>query len=357
MIASLQTLRFIFAICIFLHHFYVADNSLFPQGGDVGVSFFIILSGFVMSLGYYNKAASLLLNRKEYMIKRFIRVYPLHLLCLLFYLLINLSDLTPTSFLRLTPNLLLLQSWIPKESIYFSGNAVSWCLSDLIFFYCLLPFIIRAISITKKRNIALIACFLGLLYFIALLVIPESYAHAFLYISPIFRVYDFLIGIAIYKAYTTIKNSQLQNTIYNLSFAAKCFIETMLATILIAMIVFCPDNSLAYASYWWPILSILVIYFAVVAERGGIVSLILSNKSLSAMGTVSFTFYMIHQLAFKIMDRWLSHYDIVIAWQLKLAIYFIVVIAISYFVHNRFEKPITTYLNRKVYEKKSLIQG
>lgn len=46
-IDALQSLRGIFAVFIFFHHLDV-----FPAGGDVGVVFFLMLSGFVMTYGY-----------------------------------------------------------------------------------------------------------------------------------------------------------------------------------------------------------------------------------------------------------------------------------------------------------------
>lgn len=39
MISSLQSLRFIFAIMIFIHHYTVNGEGLFDAGGTCGVSF------------------------------------------------------------------------------------------------------------------------------------------------------------------------------------------------------------------------------------------------------------------------------------------------------------------------------
>ena len=50
MLKNLQALRFIFAFCIYLHHL-----DLFETGGDLGVSFFLILSGFSLMYGYEKK--------------------------------------------------------------------------------------------------------------------------------------------------------------------------------------------------------------------------------------------------------------------------------------------------------------
>lgn len=127
MISTLQSLRFVFAIMIFLHHYSVNGCGLFDAGGTAGVSFFIILSGFVMSVGYCGKILKPEFSGKEFFFKRLIRLYPLHLLCLLGFVSLHIMHLDAVGILKLVPNALLIQSYIPIKGIYFSGNAVSWC--------------------------------------------------------------------------------------------------------------------------------------------------------------------------------------------------------------------------------------
>ena len=58
MILSLQALRFIFAVFIFAQHFLLLGENvraLLPGAGSMGVGFFLVLSGFVMSIGYAEK--------------------------------------------------------------------------------------------------------------------------------------------------------------------------------------------------------------------------------------------------------------------------------------------------------------
>lgn len=129
----LQALRFGFAVMIFLHHV-----ELFEAGGSCGVSFFLLLSGFVMSRGYAEKVAQPGFSWRHYMGRRILRLWPLHLVCLLVAVAVRVflygEEIGGWWWL---PNLCLLQSWLPYPHIYFSGNAVSWCLSDLLFFYAL----------------------------------------------------------------------------------------------------------------------------------------------------------------------------------------------------------------------------
>ena len=49
MIHTLQSLRFIFIMLVVLSHYI---GSSFDFGGECGVSFFFMLSGFVLSLAY-----------------------------------------------------------------------------------------------------------------------------------------------------------------------------------------------------------------------------------------------------------------------------------------------------------------
>lgn len=51
-IATLQSMRFIFYMQIFIcHYFSNLGFHCFDYGGDAGVTFFFILSGFVLSMG------------------------------------------------------------------------------------------------------------------------------------------------------------------------------------------------------------------------------------------------------------------------------------------------------------------
>ena len=56
MINTLTSLRFIFAIMVFGAHCYVIDNVFnthFFKEGFVGVSFFFVLSGFIIAYNYH----------------------------------------------------------------------------------------------------------------------------------------------------------------------------------------------------------------------------------------------------------------------------------------------------------------
>lgn len=302
MIASLQSLRFIFAIMIFLHHYSVNGEGLFHAGGPCGVSFFMILSGFVMSAGYLEKVASPDFKNRPFLLKRLIRLYPLHLLCLLGFLCMHISNLTGLDYIKLLPNALLLQSWIPINSIYFSGNAVSWCLSDMLFFYAMFPILAKCLKRFDKK-IGLLIWGLLLLYLIVVIFMPKPYWHSFLYISPVFRLVDFVIGMLTYKFYVQLKEANFDNKIISLSFPKKCMIEILLVLLLLVAILLVPNIGMKYyyALLWWFIMPEIIIMFALFNKSGGVISKLLNNRMLGFVGKFSFTFYMIHQMGINVL--------------------------------------------------------
>lgn len=154
-IDALSGLRGIFAIMIVLHHMPYNGGGFFFIGGTLSVTFFFVLSAFSLCLGYWEKIKNNKFVWTEYIEKRFIRIYPLHLLCFTFFVLINSKELCLSSLKYLLTNFLLIQSWIPKIEYYFSGISVTWFLSDLFFLYALFPLVVRVLS-SKYKFVVLI---------------------------------------------------------------------------------------------------------------------------------------------------------------------------------------------------------
>lgn len=139
LIRPLQSLRGIMMLMVFLSHYYVPGfDSLLPFGGDAGVAFFFMLSGYILTRTYSNRKP---IHWKRFMYLRTSRVYPMHLIGLA--LSIKVTGIYSAS--TTIANLLLVQSWF--DGIYFSYNSVSWFLSDLILFYALFPLLLRLIRL------------------------------------------------------------------------------------------------------------------------------------------------------------------------------------------------------------------
>ena len=220
-----------------------------------------------MSAGYGDKVSRQDFNYHNFLIKRIIRLYPLHIICLFVAAALALiaGSFSVKDIALLGINALLLQSWIPIRGVYFSFNAVSWCLADLVFFYALFPCLRKAFSkVGLKVSLAFIAVLIVIYLGIAT-VIPDNLTHPLLYISPLFRLLDFIIGIILYDLYKYISESWRQKKI-NVSILELVSIIFVSGAILLYPYI--PDRYV-FASYWWFPISCLVVVFALSDKLGG----------------------------------------------------------------------------------------
>ena len=79
MINTLTSLRLFFALMVFGAHCYVVDSTFsthFYKEGFVGVSFFFILSGFIIAYNYQQKLVERKVSKRQFWVARIARIYP-----------------------------------------------------------------------------------------------------------------------------------------------------------------------------------------------------------------------------------------------------------------------------------------
>ena len=333
---SLQALTCIFSLVIFFHHisYIKGDGAIFAAGGDMGVAFFFILSGFVMSQGYFKKETNSGNNESiiKFIIKRLSKIYPLHVLCLVGAIIlkssISIHDIC---------NLLLLQSWIPAKEWYFSGNAVGWCLSDFLFFYAIFPFICSIIKSwrTKFITIYFAVCIIYACFIIP--IIPPHLQDGIIYISPLTRLLDFIFGILLWKL--------LQPYIYTYISQAKChflMIVTLTALIITTLIWYACPSPYNLSILWWPSIGLLLLYAVSVNHK------LLTLTPLVKFGDVSFSFYLIHVLNIQYFDIILTKLNIVLVPLVRIFTILVLTVALSFFIHYLFVIPVERFIRSKI---------
>lgn len=298
MIETLQSLRFIFFVMIFMSHFEYDGLPAFDAGGDCGVSFFFILSGFVLSSAYGNKVSSDGFRYRQFMARRVKKLYPLHLLCLLAFVVINIRSMDAGTLVRLLPNLLLVQSWIPSAGFYFSANAVSWFLSDILLCYSVFPVVFRAVR--RMTPMALTGAWATVLaaYAVLLCNIPDAMTNAIVYVFPPVRTVDFAIGVTLWRVAVWLKKRRIAVFESRLTAtAAELAVFAALAMTLAAH----PYVNLQIrtACLFWPVNVAIILLFAC-EKQGGAVAWLLRRKPLIWLGNISFPLFMVHQMAISI---------------------------------------------------------
>lgn len=200
--SALPFFRFLAAcVVVFFHfgqkvEFYSQVPAIFKAGPQM-VTFFFVLSGFVLYLGYQQRE----LNLRQYWSKRAIRILPLYLLALL--MSAGLSALAgQLSLSEFILNLLCLQSWFPHP---LSLNFAGWFVSVLMFFYCVFPPILSLLQKIRPDGRIMVAASL-LLWLITQGILIRllnsdfyggypSWSHDLIYFFPLSHFCSFFMGI------------------------------------------------------------------------------------------------------------------------------------------------------------------
>jgi peptidoglycan/LPS O-acetylase OafA/YrhL len=125
---------------VFGAHCYVIDSSFdahFFKEGFVGVSFFFVLSGFIIAYNYQEKLLEKTATKRTFWVARLARIYPLHLLTLLIAVCIGgyvQYSGTADWIKHFAASTFLLQPFFPSADYFFSFNSPSWSLGTVVLF-------------------------------------------------------------------------------------------------------------------------------------------------------------------------------------------------------------------------------
>jgi peptidoglycan/LPS O-acetylase OafA/YrhL len=199
---SLTGLRFVAAFVVFGFHAQVllAGSLATPMDwvfgqGAVGVSFFFILSGFVLTWSARPGDTP-----RRFMQRRFAKIYPNHLVTWFAALAILIVKAAPVTVAIALPNLLLLQAWSPDQDIFFGMNTVSWSLACELFFYALFPLMHRYLLRLRAGALwPLAGAALAVVWLIpvAARALPEADRYWAIWVFPVARVPEFIAGMVL----------------------------------------------------------------------------------------------------------------------------------------------------------------
>lgn len=286
---SLTGLRFVAAFVVFGFHLsvtgIVGGNAgvvfqwIFAPGA-VGVSFFFILSGFVLTWSARQGDTA-----RRFWRRRFAKIYPNHLATWIPTLVIMLITGTALTPLVAVANVALIQSWFPNERVYYGMNTVSWSLACEMFFYLLFPLLHRGVARLSHRAVS--AATVGALSLvwvipIAAQLMPEDLRYWAIWVFPLARLPEFVSGML------------LARTVADGHWPMKRIWPVTTLTVI------------AYLTSRWIPDDVRIVAFAVVpmallvaavgaADAEGRPSL-WRSKTAVWLGEISYAFYLVHQL-------------------------------------------------------------
>ena len=289
MILSLEALRGLAALVVAFYHYPGASILFIPQG-FMAVYLFFSLSGFVIALNYFNKINNFK-SLVSFQKKRFFRLYPVHIFVLILILLIQClkyvaielglpagqeafggysggeSWYTLRDFIL---HIFLLQA-ITDHGFFLSWNAAAWTISTE--FYTYFVFAILVLISFRKSYIFIT---LSVIYLIFSKEIFQFINSIFYIFTPQFEhcILFFLSGSLMFFIYERIKY-RFNDYIFYIFLIPCLYFKDYL-----------PNH----------ILFSIIILLVALLKKSSISNIILSYKPLVYLGTISYSFYMIHQV-------------------------------------------------------------
>ena len=345
-IKSLTGLRGVAAMWIVLHHYFgsaktgnivlEAISNIFSNG-YLAVDFFFVLSSFVLCYSY-EKSFSVTVNRESYknfMIKRFIRIYPL----LIFMLLFSFIVLYRQHWIYFPYYISLTFIFLSETYRKIDSLAITWSLACEFVLYFIFPFLF--LLFTRYKN---------LLKF----VIPIS---ALLYLYIFFADTITLSGEGFVRE--TIHNSKgLINTPYGTSAIIRCFSGYLLGIL-----------SFHYyksgKSFNTPLLILLIILSllikkadiviliciafllpSLINKSSSLVSNLLSSKVIYFLGTISYSIYLIHIVPLILIDMFKNDLLNFLPLYVYKVVGVVLTISFSILTYYNIEKRFSLLLNK-----------
>ncbi|MBT8428947.1 MAG: acyltransferase, partial [Gammaproteobacteria bacterium] len=132
---------------------------VFASNGWISTSLFFLLSGFILAYLYWGEDGRLNITRRRFWLLRAARIYPIHLIVMIFILLmrtpgyldqdIPLSTLVPSALATIA----LIQAWVPAWIPLWSWP--TWTISALVFLYLIMPWLMTTLSRLSHRQMVM----------------------------------------------------------------------------------------------------------------------------------------------------------------------------------------------------------
>jgi peptidoglycan/LPS O-acetylase OafA/YrhL len=354
-IPALTSLRFLAALWVLGFHLFLwhgdfgillVDKFLFS--GAVGMAFFFVLSGFILTLAA--AGTDPVADYRSYAVRRFARIYPLYLFVLIASWSLNgfadaLGDRPIRSALfHGIADITLTNAWFPQLAMGGHARDGTWSLSVEAFFYALFPLILlHARNLSDRALLLGVRWSIGLMFFFS---ITGKYAQPMdlftqtvvFYSMPIFRLPEFIAGV--FAGVLALRDTT------DVPSGRKVFWWV------VALVVFL---SISGKTFPWvaqgiiavPCLFFVFTYFARVNE-GWIVRLF-SSRAFVFLGEASFALYLVQLVTIP----WFKAHDIGLSRNASIGVCFILTIVLACLIHVLVERPTRSLVTRWLSPKAS----
>ena len=357
---ALTSLRFFAAAMIVVGH----GHRLFGSLGIAntlslaqGVSFFFVLSGFILAYNY--PVLSSWESVARFLKARFARIWPAHVAAIFLMLFLtgdlnsSASSLSGAIFAGVM-NLLLIQSAVPFKSIFLSFNGVAWSISTEMFFYLAFPLLIGGVMAGWKRKLALLTGVVVLYVWFAVLwkvpvdeSLPQLNLMGLLYVNPLVRVLEFFIGVMTCRAFLHLRSLGVDQKISVPVFTA---LEVSVLVLVVASMWFTPKIRELFS--WWGDLAAVVHFYSSKSGSAGVFALLILVFAwgrgalarallwwpLVRLGEISFSLYLVHTSVLGWYENNIEHFSTLPPWSMAF-VFWALSLCVAWLLHTLVESP------------------
>jgi peptidoglycan/LPS O-acetylase OafA/YrhL len=320
------------------------------ESGYMGVTLFFTLSGFVLTINYFESFRHIS-GRKlwQYSVARFARIYPLYILIVVY--MIDRQHAFGEPINGWWEHVFAIQAWDPNIYHAYSFDAPSWSVSVELFLYACFPLLVLVLARLRTLASTLTAAGFVVLAMAALttwFVVtgrgnlswadPES-AHRWLYVTPLTRLGDFTLGILAARLYAQTREHVRVAQVGGLLAAV--------ATLVILALMAWPANF--YSAWSWDLayaLPAAVLIFGLAAAPLSLPARMLSIPIVVLLGEASYAFYLVHMPALSYFGagRWTVAASPTTVLYEALTLGAILCLAVG--LHVMVERPARLYIRR-----------
>lgn len=354
--------RFLAAIWVVLFHrgdFFSNPSIIgFVSKGHLGVSFFFVLSGYVMMLAYYNNDKPFSLS--QFYLNRVARIYPLYLFATLlsiilkYFLFDKVFSLSDTIL-----NILVLQAYFfPFSSTISEVFGLGWSLTTEFLFYASFPFLLTKVYLSKSKTLKQISFIVFVVWIISVggsSFLQNGYGtniqiHDFIFHFPVWHFNQFLIGNLFGMLFILNRNREGFFSTFKKHGDIWLISLFVLLAVLLKIIPFW-QNKYTFFPYAINVYNGFLAYlFAaiilVLSFNKGIITRIFSNPLLILLGEISYAIYLLQEIAIFFWDITIQKLAISLTPLNNLLGYILFLIFISYLGHVLVEKPCLKLIKR-----------
>ncbi|MGK3141676.1 acyltransferase family protein [Pantoea sp. C2G6] len=360
---SLTGSRFWAALLVFLFHSSLPSDLapfsdptiqhvftvIVGKAGWLGVSYFFILSGFIMVWSAKNHDTV-----GDFYLRRFAKIYPTH--CLTWIIAFILGAVSLYQYKLWFSNLLLLNTWVDDVHYFFVGNRPSWSLCIEAMFYLSFPFLFRAMKAIPEKydlqgliivTLASLLVQTGIYYWVEpnhlMGAFPISQRHFWVsYIFPPSRIFEFVAGMFAAR----------------LLINGRALILTKTASLTLLLIAYIGSMYLPY-QFSMSVVFIIPVCLLIISMAGDDLknrNTPLNTKMSVWLGEISYSFYMVH---FLVLFYFLNltagkKFDLPQGVAL-IAVALILSVSCAGFLYKYFEVPVMKWILEKCRAKKLVI--